>query len=401
MVLRANYLFKLGMLALIVWCGWGVYGYFFEVDAPQIFLSGLDEFGYYCSDTHCTLTGNERQKISYVSVWLDDKQLSNNYKVGRRKFAHDITIDTTQVSDGKHVLKVEATGSTYKKQKVAIVREFYVDNIALQAAFIRPESEQKVLQGRTLHVQFQVNKPVQQAVVKVGSNIYSAVLESPNSRIMEAFVPVLCEDKPGDVGYVVEIVDRVGNQIILDGHYQVLAAQFKTQSLKVDSKKIEFEREVSRSQSDLNQELDLLAQKSPKEKLWKGKFYLPLESTGVATEFGVQRVTAEKGRYDHKALDLLAMPRSVVWAPQDGVVIIKDRYADSGNTVVIDHGLGIFTLLFHLEDFANINIGDKIRRGNPVGRMGKTGYASGYHLHWEMRINGIQVDPEQWTRDNF
>lgn len=401
MILRVSYLVKALGLALVAWCGWGVYLYFFEVEAPQIFLSGIEESGYYCHDVHCVLTGNERQKVSNVSVWLDDQQIVKGTKIGRRKFAHDLALDVSGVVDGKHILRIEAVGATYRKPKVAIVREFYVDNVALQAALVRPELEQKVLQGRTLHVQFQVNKPVQKAVVKIGNNSYNAVLESPNSKVMEAFVPVLCDDKPGTVTYLVEVTDRVGNQVILEGQYQVLAAQFKTQSLRVDSKKVEYEREVGRRQVELNQELEALAQKSPTEKLWHGKFYVPLESTGTVTEFGVQRVTAEKGRYDHKALDLIAMPRSVVWAPQDGVVIIKDRYDESGNTVVIDHGLGIFTLLFHLEDFTNINVGDKIRRGNPVGRMGKTGYASGYHLHWEMRINGVQVDPEQWTRDNF
>lgn len=401
MILRANYLVKAIALGVFIWCGWGIYIYFFEVEMPQVFLAGLDEHGYYCNDVHCTLTGNERQKIANVSVWLDDQPISKGVKIGRRKFAHDLALDVSAVSDGKHTLRIEAVGATYRKPKVSIARDFFVDNVPLRAALVRPDSEQKVLQGRTLHVQFQVNKTVKKAVVKIGNNSYNAVLEAPNSKIMEAFVPVLCEDKPGVVSYLIEITDRVGNQAVLEGQYQVIAAQFKTQSLKVDSKKVEYEREVGRRQIELNQELEVLAQKSPTEKLWNGKFYIPLESTGIVTEFGVQRVTPEKGRYDHKALDLIAMPRSVVWAPQDGVVIIKDRYDESGNTVVIDHGLGIFTLLFHLEDFTNINVGDRIRRGNPVGRMGKTGYASGYHLHWEMRINGVQVDPEQWTRDNF
>ena len=119
------------------------------------------------------------------------------------------------------------------------------------------------------------------------------------------------------------------------------------------------------------------------------------------SEYGVQRITQEKGCYAHKAIDMIAMPKAVVWAPQNGNVIVKDRFAESGNTVVIDHGLGVFSLLFHLEDFADINVGNKIRRGNPVGRMGKTGYASGYHLHWEMRVNNVHVDPDQWAKNNF
>jgi murein DD-endopeptidase MepM/ murein hydrolase activator NlpD len=69
----------------------------------------------------------------------------------------------------------------------------------------------------------------------------------------------------------------------------------------------------------------------------------------------------------------------------------------TGNTVVLDHGLGVFTLYCHLEDFTDIEVGDSVKKGNPIGRLGMTGYASGYHLHWELRINNISVDPFEWT----
>jgi len=90
-----------------------------------------------------------------------------------------------------------------------------------------------------------------------------------------------------------------------------------------------------------------------------------------------------------------------VWATQSGKVIIKDRYLMSGNTVAIDHGCGIVSLYYHLEDFADIEVGDMLKKGNPVGTLGMTGYASGYHLHWELRVNGTPVDPLQWTQQNF
>ena len=82
-------------------------------------------------------------------------------------------------------------------------------------------------------------------------------------------------------------------------------------------------------------------------------------------------------------------------------MIIKDRYVMSGNTIVLDHGCGIFTLYYHLEDFADIEIGDFVKKGNPMGRIGKTGYATGYHLHWELRVNNVSVDPFQWTEETF
>ena len=95
------------------------------------------------------------------------------------------------------------------------------------------------------------------------------------------------------------------------------------------------------------------------------------------------------------------MPKSVVWAPQDGVVVMKARFAHSGNTVVIDHGYGILSMFFHLDSFAPIEVGETIKKGNPIGTLGKTGYATGYHLHWELRIGNVPVDPMEWTKPGF
>lgn len=401
MLLRLHHILKISVLGLILWMSWILYGYFFDHNLPQINLFGVDESGYYCRDIHCTLSGSDSYKVANISVWLDDKPLVKNFKINQRKFEYEVPIDTTAIDDGKHVLKAEVEDGTFRHNKSIVTREFYIDNVPLQGAFVKPISEYKILQGRTLHLQFQVNKPIKSAKVNIASQTYDCFSETDGSTIFEAFIPVKCEEKPNEYPLNVEVFDRAGNRLVLEGKFQVVSGSFKRQSLHVDPKKVKFEKEQGRRQLDLEEELEKLVAKSPKIKLWHGAFYTPMEYTGVATDFGVQRITPEKGCYAHNAVDLLAMPRSVVWAPQDGIVVVKDRYEESGNTVVIDHGLGIFTLLFHLEDFADISVGDKVKRGNPVGKMGKTGYASGYHLHWEMRINGVKVDPQQWTREGF
>jgi len=61
----------------------------------------------------------------------------------------------------------------------------------------------------------------------------------------------------------------------------------------------------------------------------------------------------------------------------------------------------VFSMYFHLEDFADIEIGDLVKKGNPVGKLGKTGYATGYHLHWEIRVNNVAINPLQWAEKNF
>lgn len=105
------------------------------------------------------------------------------------------------------------------------------------------------------------------------------------------------------------------------------------------------EHEVGIDSSEREMKLAQLAAESQREKLWRGAFCAPIDIQQITCEFGAVRTTQEKGRYMHKALDVYNAPRSVVWAPQDGVVVLKDRYADAGNTIVIDHGFGLLSLL--------------------------------------------------------
>lgn len=380
---------------------WRGYHYFFDASSPDCLLTGIENNNFYAGDVYCILAGNDGFKVSDISVWLDGTPLLTKYKINSRRFEHPFTVPTKTLPNGKHILKVEVTNGTYSRKKIVEERSFFVDNDPLQAAFVRPESDLKVFQGRTLHLQFQVNKDIDHAIATAFSNNFECFPESKNSRIYECFIPISCEDVPSEYVASVDIVDKTGRTCRLDGKFQVIMFPFKKQLLHVSAEKMKLEHELGVSNDLLEGELEKLAKQSPKEKLWAGTFYPPIEIQAVSTDFGTIRTTQEKGRYVHKAVDVLNTPKSVVWAPQDGIVVVKNRYAHSGNTVVIDHGCGILSLFFHLDDFAEITPGKKIKRGSPLGTLGKTGYASGYHLHWEMRINNIQIDPLQWIKPNF
>ncbi len=180
-----------------------------------------------------------------------------------------------------------------------------------------------------------------------------------------------------------------------------MACPFKRQVVHVSKEKLEEEKEFGLDPKLLEQELERIAQNSPQEKLWSGIFCTPIDVVRTTCEFGTIRTTQHKGRYAHKAVDIINTPKSVVWAPQKGIVALKERYASSGNTVVIDHGHGVVSMFYHLDDFANIDVGQKVAQGNPIGTIGKTGHATGYHLHWEMRVKNVAIDPMQWTKPTF
>jgi hypothetical protein len=384
--------------ALGLWITYSAYSYFFDTSLPEVAMTGIVNEEFYSGDVACTLTGT---KSGYICIWLDDKPLVSQYKMAQEQ-EQAFVIPTKTLSNGKHVLRIEFTDRTYRKNKKNLENTFNVDNVPLQAAFVKAETDYKVFQGRTLHIQFQVNKPIKDAHVKALSAVYPCFSESKDSLIYECFIPIGCEENPSEYLFSVIINDLVGNSLTLDNKFQIVMYPFKKQIIEISPEKIEQERkEAKDSEEKFAQELERLAKESPRQKLWKGAFCTPIDVAKITCDFGTVRTTQHKGRYAHKALDLINKPKSIVWATQDGVVVMKDRYEASGNTIIIDHGWGILSMFYHLENFANINVGDKIAKGNPVGTIGKTGYATGYHLHWEMRVNNIPVDPMQWTQQTF
>lgn len=385
--------------------GNNVYLYYCNAQDPIMVIEGIEDGAYFAGKLTGKISGTHPYKIANYTILIDGKPAKTNAisPVGRSSFEHSFVFPIDAMENGKHTIKFIATSGARKQNKVETERTFYVDNAQLQAGFLKLNSEYKVLQGRCCHVQFQVNKPIQQAIVTTLSRDYIAYPETPGSLVYETFIPVECEQHPSDYAFSVVIRDHVGNSFDLQGVLQVVAATFKKKTLHVPSGALDKEREFTElSEKDFERTMEELTAQSVKEKLWQGAFEVPLAMTAITTEFGVQRVAQERGCYVHKAIDMVAAaPRSVVWASQSGIVVLKERFVHSGNTIIIDHGWGILSMYFHLETYANIQVGQKIKKGNPVGTMGKTGYANGYHLHWEIRVDNIAIDPMQWTKREF
>ena len=389
-------------MPLLTWFGNTIFRYFSYQTPPQIVLKGVDDNAYYTGTIACGLNGSSDYKIATVAISLDGTPLDikTARHIGAKTFERSFDLDTATLNDGKHTIALEACDSSYHHNKTSIAREFFVDNKQLKAAFL--QSEYILEQGRSIHAQLQTNKPVKKLQLSFLSNTYECYPESEGSTIYEAFIPTDCEDIPNEYLLTAEISDAVNNSVKLTNRVKIKQADFKkAKGFNVAKGKLDSEKEVSMNSKILQDALLHWLKDSPKRKLWSGQFIAPCEILRISTPFGEIRTTAEKGRYHHAAIDIINHPKSTIWAAQDGKVIIKDRFLLSGNTVVLDHGLGVTSLYFHLEDFADIEVGDIIKKGTPLGRLGMTGYASGPHLHWEIRIHNRQVDPLQWTEKTF
>jgi murein DD-endopeptidase MepM/ murein hydrolase activator NlpD len=126
-------------------------------------------------------------------------------------------------------------------------------------------------------------------------------------------------------------------------------------------------------------------------RLWTGPFVRPVPHEANSA-FGSRSVFNGQKRSPHAGADFLSPAGTPVKAPNSGrVVLARDLYY-SGNTVIVDHGLGLFSLFAHFSAIT-VHEGDAVRTGDQLGLVGATGRVTGPHLHWAVNVNGARIDP--------
>jgi murein DD-endopeptidase MepM/ murein hydrolase activator NlpD len=126
-------------------------------------------------------------------------------------------------------------------------------------------------------------------------------------------------------------------------------------------------------------------------KLWNGAFVMPLENE-LSTTFGTERIMNEKLVSVHKGIDIRGKEGEDVKASNDGRVAVAEGLFFGGNTVVIDHGQGVFTVYMHLSKM-KVSPGDLVSKGEIIGFVGSSGRATGPHLHFGAKVAYIPVNP--------
>jgi murein DD-endopeptidase MepM/ murein hydrolase activator NlpD len=133
--------------------------------------------------------------------------------------------------------------------------------------------------------------------------------------------------------------------------------------------------------------------------LWNGEVFHAFRNTGVQSAFADYRTYVYQGkevdRQVHLGFDLASFTTTPIVSANAGKVLFADELGIYGNTVIVDHGLGVQSLYSHLSSF-DVKTGDTIAKEQQVGRSGSTGMALGDHLHFTMLVNGHMVNPIEW-----
>lgn len=140
------------------------------------------------------------------------------------------------------------------------------------------------------------------------------------------------------------------------------------------------------------------------EKLWEGMFFSPVDrdfAECYSSLFGNRRSYNQSGYlYFHTGLDFCGSVGNAIYAPAAGEVVFQGPLTVRGNATVINHGWGVYTAYMHQSEIL-VQVSERVEAGQLIGRVGATGRVSGPHLHFEVWVGGVQVDPLEWLQREF
>jgi murein DD-endopeptidase MepM/ murein hydrolase activator NlpD len=198
---------------------------------------------------------------------------------------------------------------------------------------------------------------------------------------------------PGRQAIVVEVVAGGTVRRLARGMITVAGETFPTRRLQLDpDKEALFDPKLVAIEQ---RKAGAAFSKISPRKLWDGPFMLPTAARR-SSPYGVKSIYNGVVRGWHRGADFAAPLGSPVLAANRGIVRLAEEIPLSGNAVIVDHGLGVFTTYMHMSAIA-VRAGQQVHTGDVVGRVGSSGVATGPHLHWGLRVNGVYVDPLRWV----
>jgi murein DD-endopeptidase MepM/ murein hydrolase activator NlpD len=208
-----------------------------------------------------------------------------------------------------------------------------------------------------------------------------------------AVVGVDLDTQPGARPWKIEIRHPGGEPRTLAGHLTVAARSFSVQRLTLPRAMVELDPETERRALGEAEQLRALYRSVSPVRLWRGRFVRPVSGEDPGSGFGFRRIINGLPRAPHSGVDYSAPTGAPVFAANIGRVALVAEFFFPGRLAIIDHGLALYTLYFHLDTVA-VREGQVVEKGDVIGTVGATGRATGPHLHFGAQVGDARVDPE-------
>jgi murein DD-endopeptidase MepM/ murein hydrolase activator NlpD len=200
------------------------------------------------------------------------------------------------------------------------------------------------------------------------------------------------EARPGMATWRVGVMDARDQPLKASGRLQIRARKFPVQRLTLPREMVELDAPTLQRVEEESKRLRTLYATITPERHWRGRFAKPVGVPDAGEGFGARRIINGLARAPHAGVDYSADAGTPVVAANAGRVALVAEYFFPGRLVVLDHGLGLYTLYFHLER-ADVADGDRVDRGQIIGRVGASGRATGPHLHFSAHLRQTRIDP--------
>ena len=253
-----------------------------------------------------------------------------------------------------------------------------------------PEAEQ----GRVVVVEVRGEPGLRELQATwVGQRLHFWQERSP-AVVYRALLGVDVEHKTGEFPLTLQARLAGGGRLACSALLRVEEGQFRLEELTVPPGFVQLSaRDRERADRETKRLLEIFAGETL-TRLWSGGFRLPLEAAEGSGNFGARRVFNQEPRSPHGGEDFSAPKGTPVFAAGRGRVVLAENFFFSGNTVVLDHGLGLYTFYGHLDTLA-VKAGETVEAGTQLGTVGETGRVTGPHLHWAARLNRARVNPHE------
>ncbi len=399
-------------------------GYFFLTDSvkPSIVLAPANdvaapkrEFTLNLADAGAGL------KSAKVVVTQGDKQitlLDQNYATPVKDAVEKFTLEPAGLRDGPFGLTVTATDRSLSNfgagNTTRLEKQMTLDTTPPRVEIT--SLAHNVRQGGVGAVSFQVNEEAESAGVVVGQEFFPAY-KLENGKYFGFYVFPYDMDPKLFVPKV-KVTDRAGNQAVAAFRYQAIPRKFRQDKLNIsdaflESKMPQYYDIITDTRDNLQIYLRVnndirkqnsvflreLARKSAPAVLWDKKAFLRLPNAAPRAGFGDHRTYFYQGKeidqQTHMGVDLASLEAAPVPAANAGKVVFTGFLGIYGETVIIDHGLGLQTLYAHLRQI-NVQVGQDVKKGDIIGKTGVSGLAGGDHLHFGVLVDGHETSPIEW-----
>ncbi len=209
--------------------------------------------------------------------------------------------------------------------------------------------------------------------------------------VWQALIGIDVEVQPGEYPLDLKILSNSGAEMRETQMIRISRRAFATRYLTLPEKYVNPPQEVEERIRRETEEVKAIFSTVSPERLWNGPFRRPVAGS-IISAFGKRSVLNGQPRSIHAGIDLRAPLGTPVKAPAGGRIVLAKELYFAGNSIILDHGLGLYSQFAHLSAF-KVKEGQLVQRGKTIALTGRSGRVQGPHLHWSVRLDNSRIDP--------